>query len=169
MFQRLAHNPCSQPPHVPQYPLGYGTLLVWTYTWVDATEEKIVASAIWLLVLQPIRLRWSLFLGFLFEVRSASYGRIVTFKDSTWLSISQWVTQDPPQFVTIYGYSFYSHCYHSSHAVWGTLSYCEMNIKCIVNTATLLFWDDSKAGIKYRKTRITCVIYHSIYSIQLLQ
>jgi len=89
MFQRMAHNPRSQPPHVSQHPLGYRTLLELTNTTVDATEKKIMASAIWILVLQPILLRWSLFLCFLFEVRSANYGRFVTFRNTTWLSIFQ--------------------------------------------------------------------------------
>ena len=33
-----------------------------------------------------------------------------------------------------------------------------------VNTATLLFWDDAKTGIKYRKTLLTCIMYYNIYS-----
>jgi len=28
----------------------------------------------------------------------------------------------------------------------------KINVKFIVNSATLLFWDDGKAGFKYRKT-----------------
>jgi len=60
---------------------------------VDVTEKKIVASAIWLLVLQSIFLRCSLFRGFLFDVRSANYGRFVTFKGLTvalHFSVSNW-------------------------------------------------------------------------------
>ena len=38
----------------------------------------------------------------------------------------------------------------------------KINVKSIVNSATLLFWDDGKAGFKYRKTILTCIIYYSI-------
>jgi len=39
----------------------------------------------------------------------------------------------------------------------------KINIKIIVNAPTLLFWDDDKAGFKYRKTLLTCTVYYSIY------
>ena len=152
MFQTLAHNPRSQPPHVPQHPFGYRTLRPWKYATVAATERQVVAPPIWLLVLQPILLCCSLFHCFLFQVRSANFEGFVTSKHSMWLSIFQSVTfHNLRQYMA----TLSTHTVMTMQLNLGYTIPFKINITFIVNAAILLFWYDDKAGFKRCKTILT--------------
>lgn len=159
MLQTMAHNPRSQPPYVHQHPLGYRTLLEWADNTVDATERQIVASEIWLLVLQPDLLCCCLFPCFPYEVISANYGINVSLhfavsNHRTFHNLCQYMA-------TV---STHTDMSSAMQLNLGYIIPLKMNINLNVNVTALLFRDDGKAGFKFRKTPPICIVYCNTYS-----